>query len=223
MTEEKWAAVDSYITNLLIHQDDALDAAIREGNAAGLPAINVTPGQGKMLQILALMQGAHDILEIGTLAGYSTIWLGRALPADGHLITLELDPKHARIARANIARAGLEDVVEVRQGRALDTLTQLVGEGRKPFDLIFIDADKGRLPAYFAWALRLSHPGTLIVVDNVVRDGEVIDASSTDPDVQGVRNFNAAVAAEARVSATEIQTVGSKGYDGFALVFVLTG
>jgi predicted O-methyltransferase YrrM len=222
MTEEKWAAVDSYISNLMVHQDEALDAAIKEGRAAGLPAINVTPSQGKMLQILALMQGAHDILEIGTLAGYSTIWLGRALPADGHLITLELEPKHAKIARANIARAGLDSVVEVRQGRALDTLKQLATEGRRPFDLIFIDADKERLPAYFAWALRLSHPGTLIVVDNVVRDGRVIDASSTDPDVQGVRNFNAAVAAEARVSATEIQTVGSKGYDGFALVLVLT-
>jgi predicted O-methyltransferase YrrM len=168
------------------------------------------------------MQGAHDILEIGTLAGYSTIWLGRALPAGGRLITLELEKKHAKIARANIARAGLDSIVEVRQGRALDTLTQLAAEGRRPFDLIFIDADKERLPAYFAWALRLSRPGTLIVVDNVVRDGNVIDASSTDPDIQGVRNFNAAVAAEARVSATEIQTVGSKGYDGFALVLVLT-
>jgi len=220
--EEKWAAVDSYISNLMVHQDEALDAAIKEGRAAGLPAINVTPSQGKMLQILALMQGAHDILEIGTLAGYSTIWLGRALPAGGRLITLELEKKHAKIARANIARAGLDSIVEVRQGRALDTLTQLAAEGRRPFDLIFIDADKERLPAYFAWALRLSRPGTLIVVDNVVRDGNVIDASSTDPDIQGVRNFNAAVAAEARVSATEIQTVGSKGYDGFALVLVLT-
>ncbi len=222
MMEEKWAAVDSYISNLMVHQDEALDAAIKEGRAAGLSAINVTPSQGKMLQILALMQGAHDILEIGTLAGYSTIWLGRALPAGGRLITLELEKKHAKIARANIARAGLDSIVEVRQGRALDTLTQLAAEGRRPFDLIFIDADKERLPAYFAWALRLSRPGTLIVVDNVVRDGNVIDASSTDPDIQGVRNFNAAVAAEARVSATEIQTVGSKGYDGFALVLVLT-
>jgi predicted O-methyltransferase YrrM len=222
MTEEKWAAVDSYITNLMVHQDDALDAAVNESKAAGLPAISVTPSQGKMLQILALMQGAHDILEIGTLAGYSTIWLGRALPSDGRLITLELEPRHAKIARANIARAGLGGVVEVREGRALDTLAQLAAEGRRPFDLIFIDADKERLPAYFAWALRLSHQGTLIVVDNVVRDGKVIDASSTDPDVQGVRSFNEAVAAEPRVSATEIQTVGSKGYDGFALVLVLT-
>ena len=222
MTEEKWAAVDSYITNLMVHQDDALDAAVNESKAAGLPAISVTPSQGKMLQILALMQGAHDILEIGTLAGYSTIWLGRALPSDGRLITLELEPRHAKIARANIARAGLGGVVEVREGRALDTLAQLAAEGRRPFDLIFIGADKERLPAYFAWALRLSHQGTLIVVDNVVRDGKVIDASSTDPDVQGVRSFNEAVAAEPRVSATEIQTVGSKGYDGFALVLVLT-
>ena len=186
MMEEKWAAVDSYISNLMVHQDEALDAAIKEGRAAGLPAINVTPSQGKMLQILALMQGAHDILEIGTLAGYSTIWLGRALPAGGRLITLELEKKHAKIARANIARAGLDSIVEVRQGRALATLTQLAAEGRRPFD------------------------------------GNVIDATSTDPDIQGVRNFNAAVAAEARVSATEIQTVGSKGYDGFALVLVLT-
>jgi len=221
MKEEKWAAVDSYITDLLIDQDDALDSTIKESKAAGLPAINVTPSQGKMLQILALMQGAHDILEIGTLAGYSAIWLGRALPADGRLLTLELEPEHARIARANIARAGLEGVVEVRQGPALETLKQLVAERRRAFDLIFIDADKERLPAYFSWALRLSHPGTLIVVDNVVRDGEVIDASSADPDVQGVRRFNSAVASESRVSATEIQTVGSKGYDGFALVLVL--
>src|ERR1017187_4097164 len=162
MTEEKWAAVDSYITNLMVHQDDALDAAVNESKAAGLPAISVTPSQGKMLQILALMQGAHDILEIGTLAGYSTIWLGRALPSDGRLITLELEPRHAKIARANIARAGLGGVVEVREGRALDTLAQLAAEGRRPFDLIFIDADKERLPAYFAWALRLSHQGTLI-------------------------------------------------------------
>ncbi|MGD0637979.1 MAG: O-methyltransferase [Nitrososphaerales archaeon] len=221
MSGEEWAAVDAYITNLLVHQDEALEAAVEESRAAGLPAINVTPTQGKMLHILARMHGARDILEIGTLAGYSTIWLGRALPAGGRLITLELDPKHIRIARSNIARAGLDAVVEVKQGRALDTLAQLVAAGRKPFDLIFIDADKGSLPDYFAWALKLSHPGTLIIVDNVVRDGMVLDASSTDPDIQGVRSFNEAVAAEPRVTATEIQTVGTKGYDGFALVLVL--
>jgi predicted O-methyltransferase YrrM len=220
MTQEKWSAVDRYITDLLVPSDPALDAALRASAAAGLPPINVAPNQGKLLMLLAQAQGARNILEIGTLGGYSTIWLARALPADGRLITLEFDPKHAEVARANIARAGLADVVEVRLGRALDTLKQLAAENRGPFDLIFIDADKPGYPDYFPWALKLSRPGSMIIADNVVRNGAVIDADSSDPNVQGMRRFNELLAAEPRVSATVIQTVGSKGYDGFAIVLV---
>ncbi len=220
MKVERWAEVDRYINDLLAPSDEALDAAIKASRAEGLPQINVTANQGKMLQILAQLQEARDILEIGTLGGYSTIWLARALPSDGHLVSLEIDQRHAAIARANISRAGLDGVVEVRLGRALDTLAAFVAGGHRPFDLIFIDADKVNLAAYFSWALKLSHSGSLMVVDNVVRDGEVIDESSADPDVQGVRLFNERLAAEPRVTATEIQTVGSKGYDGFALVLV---
>lgn len=220
MSQEQWTAVDHYITGLLVPPDPILEAAIEASTAAGLPAYNVSPNQGKLLLLLAQIQRARTILEIGTLGGYSTIWLARALPADGHLITLEANPKHADIAQANIARAGLAGVVELRLGPALDTLPQLVAEGRGPFDLIFIDADKSNNPNYFAWALKLSRRGSLIIVDNVVRDGAVIDAASDDPSVQGVRRLNEQLAAEPRVSATAIQTVGSKGYDGFALVLV---
>jgi predicted O-methyltransferase YrrM len=220
MIEERWAAVDRYITDLLLPPDAAMEAAIRESVAAGLPPINVTPNQGKLLHLLARLQGARNILEIGTLGGYSTIWLGRALPPEGRLITLEIEPKHAKVARANIARAGLANAVEVRLGRALDTLPRLASEGRESFDLIFIDADKQSTPEYFTWAMRLSRRGSLIVVDNVVRDGAVIDASSKDPSVQGVRRFNELLASEPRLIATEIQTVGSKGYDGFAFALV---
>lgn len=220
MTQEKWSAVDRYITDLLVPSDPALDAALRASAAAGLPPINVAPNQGKLLMLLAQAQGARNILEIGTLGGYSTIWLARALPADGRLITLEFDPKHAEVARANIERAGLADVVEVRLGRALDTLKQLAAENRGPFDLIFIDADKPGYPDYFPWALKLSRPGSMIIADNVVRNGAVIDADSSDPNVQGMRRFNELLAAEPRVSATVIQTVGSKGYDGFAIALV---
>lgn len=220
MSQERWTAVDRYITDLLVPPDPALDAALQASAAAGLPAISVSPSQGKLLQLLARLQGARAILELGTLGGYSTIWLARALPPGGRLVTLEADPKHAEVARANLARAGLEDVVEVRLGRGLDTLPRLAAEGGGPFDLIFIDADKPSIPDYFAWALRLSRRGSLIVVDNVVRDGAVVDAGSDDPNVQGVRRFNELLAAEPRVSATTLQTVGSKGYDGltFALV-----
>lgn len=220
MNQERWTAVDRYITDLLVPPDPVLDAALQAGAAAGLPAISISPNQGKLLQLLARLQGARAILELGTLAGYSTIWLARALPPGGHLVTLEADPGHAEVARANLARAGLEEVVELRLGRALDTLPRLAAEGRGPFDLIFIDADKPSIPDYFGWALRLSRRGSLIVVDNVVRDGEVVDAGSADPNVQGVRRFNDLLAAEPRVSATTLQTVGSKGYDGltFALV-----
>lgn len=220
MTKELWTAVDSYICDLLVPPDEALTAAQQATEAAGLPLIAVSAAQGKLLYLLARMQGARNILEIGALGGYSTIWLARALPANGRLITLELDPKHAEVARKNIASAGLAKVVELRLGKALDSLPQLAAESRGPFDLIFIDADKANIPAYFDWALKLSRPGTAIIVDNIVRDGKVVDANSTDPDVQGVRRFNEILAAEPRASATEIQTVGSKGYDGFALILV---
>jgi predicted O-methyltransferase YrrM len=220
MTQDQWTAVDRYITELFIPPDPALDAALRASSEAGLPQINVAPNQGKLLHILALSCGARSILEIGTLGGYSTIWLARALPPGGRLITLEADPKHAEVARANIARANLAEVVEVRLGKALDTLPQLAADGRGPFDLVFIDADKSNTAAYFDWALRLSRRGSLIIVDNVVRNGAVIDAASNDASVQGVRRFNAALTAEPRVTATAIQTVGSKGYDGLAIAIV---
>ncbi len=220
MSQEQWTAVDRYITDLLMPPDPALDAALQASAVAGLPAISVSPTQGTLLLLLAQLQGARAILEIGTLGGYSTIWLARALPADGRLVTLEADPKHADVARANIAHAGLEDVVEVRLGRALETLPRLAAEGRGPFDLIFIDADKPSTAEYVTWALRLSRRGSLIIVDNVVRNGAVADAASDKPDVQGVRRFYQLLAAEPRVSATAIQTVGSKGYDGFAIALV---
>jgi predicted O-methyltransferase YrrM len=222
MTQEQWTAVDRYLTDLLVPPDPALEAALQASAAAGLPPINVSPNQGKLLHLLARLQGARTILEIGTLGGYSTIWLARALPAGGRLVTLEADAKHAEVARANLARAGLADVVELRLGPALETLPQLAADGRGPFDLIFIDADKPSYPDYLAWALRLSRRGSLIVADNVVRKGAVLDPASDDPRVQGARRFNELLAAEPRVSATAIQTVGSKGYDGFALALVTT-
>jgi predicted O-methyltransferase YrrM len=220
MTQDTWTAVDRYIADQLVSPDAALDAALESSTAAGLPAINVSPNQGKFLHLLARIQGARSILEIGTLGGYSTIWLARALPADGRLITLEAEPEHVSVARANIARAGLDGIVDVRLGRALDTLPRLAAEGAGPFDLIFIDADKPSNPDYFAWALRLARRGSVIIIDNVVRDGAVIDAASRDESVQGVRRLNEMLAAEPRVNATAIQTVGSKGYDGFALALV---
>jgi len=223
MNQEQWTAVDRYFTDLLLPPDVALDAALRDSAAAGLPAIQVSPAQGKLLHLLARIHQARTILEIGTLGGYSTIWLARALPAGGRLVTLEADPKHAGVARANIARAGLANVVELRLGQAQATLPKLAAEGRGPFDLIFIDADKPSYPDYFAWALKLSRPGTLIIADNVVRKGAVVDAASDDPNVQGMRRFNEVLAAEPRVSATAIQTVGSKGYDGFAIALVTAG
>jgi predicted O-methyltransferase YrrM len=186
-----------------------------------LPQINVAPNQGKLLQILAQIQGATRILELGTLAGYSTIWLARALPADGKLITLEANPKHAEVARENIERAGLSNIVEIRIGAALDTLPQLATEGQAPFDFVFIDADKANIPDYFTWALKLTRRGSVIIVDNVIRKGAVIDADSTDENIQGVRKFNTLLAAEPRVKATTIQTVGSKGYDGLAIALVV--
>ncbi len=205
----------------MIYGGPILEAALAASEKAGLPSIQVSPPQGKMLHILARSINARNILEIGTLGGYSTIWMARALPAGGRLLTLEADAKHAEVARANLARTGLAEMVELRLGPALDTLPHVAAEGRGPFDLIFIDANKSTMAEYFDWSLQLSRPGTMIIADNVIRSGAVVDASSKDADVQGVRRFNERVAAERRVSATEIQTVGSKGYDGFALVLVL--
>lgn len=220
MSNEQWTAVDRYLTDLLVPTDRALEAALRTSANHGLPAINVAPNQGKLLHLLALTMGARNILEIGTLGGYSTIWLARTLPPGGKLITLEADAKHATVARSNIARAELSHVVEVILGRAIDTLPKLEHDGRGPFDLIFIDADKVSTPEYFAWALRLSRKGSVIIVDNVIREGEVIDAASNDASVQGVRRFMEMMAREPRVTATALQTVGAKGYDGFAVALV---
>ncbi|UIO40164.1 O-methyltransferase [Brevibacillus brevis] len=220
MNREQWTAVDHYFTDKLLEADSVLDTVLQENAAAGLPAIDVAPNQGKFLHLLARIQGAHSILEIGTLGGYSTIWLARALPADGRLITLEYDPKHAEVAQANITRAGLDQIVEVKVGLALDSLIQLHKENQGPFDLIFIDADKKGNPDYFQWALKLSRKGTVIITDNVVRSGQVVDETSTDPNIVGVRQFTDLVAEEPRVSGTVVQTVGSKGYDGFAIMLV---
>jgi predicted O-methyltransferase YrrM len=223
MTETQWSDVDRYINDLLIPPDGALDGALEASVAAGLPAIAVAPNQGKLLHLMARMLNARSILEIGTLGAYSTIWLARALAPGGRLITLEFDPRHAAVATENIARAGLSDVVELRVGRAIDTLPQLEREGFASFDLVFIDADKESIREYFEWALRLTHAGSLIVVDNVIRAGAVVDAESDDSKVQGVRRFNELLARETRVSATTIQTVGSKGYDGLTFALVTSG
>jgi len=220
VTPETWTAVDHYVTHVLRLSDDALEAALEESDAAGLPAIAVSVPQGKLLNILARLGHARRILEIGTLGGYSTIWMARALPPDGELITLEIDPKHAEVARVNIERAGFADRVDVRVGPAIDALPKIAAENKDPFDLIFIDADKPSIPDYFTWSLRLSRPGTVIIVDNVVREGAVIDAASEDASVKGVRRLNEMLAAESRVSATVLQSVGTKGYDGFAVVLV---
>lgn len=222
MTQERWTAVDDYLSELFAPPDAALDAALAATAAAGMPAINVAPNQGKLLQLLALSVGARSILELGTLGGYSTIWLARALPADGRLITLEANPRHAEVARANLARVGLAQLVEVRVGPALTSLPQLAAAGLPLFDLVFIDADKVNTPAYYRWARALTRRGGLIITDNVVRDGAVIDAASSDPSVQGVRAFNALLAADPGVHATVLQTVGAKGYDGLAFA-VVTG
>jgi predicted O-methyltransferase YrrM len=220
MSQEQWTAVDRYFNDMLIPSDAVMDAVLDASAAAGLPPANVAPNQGKLLMLLAQIQRARTILEIGALGGYSTIWLARALPADGCLITLEVNPKHAEVAGANIERAGLSNLVEIRLGWAVDTLSQLVDEKRGPFDMIFIDADKQSNSEYLAWSLKLSRPGTLIIVDNVVRDGAVVDATSTDPNVHGVRRLAEMISNDPRLSATAVQTVGSKGYDGFALAIV---
>jgi len=217
VNEDLWHKVDQYISGKLIEDDAALEAALKASDAAGLPAIAVSPPQGKQLHILAQMIGAKRVLEIGTLGGYSTIWLARAVPADGRVITLEYDPKHAEVARENLARAGVGDRVEVRVGAALDSLPQL--EGEEPFDFFFIDADKVNNPNYFEWAVKLSHPGSVIIVDNTVRGG-AIAGDSSEPNVAGTRALYEKVGADKRVTATAVQTVGSKGYDGYLMARV---
>jgi predicted O-methyltransferase YrrM len=221
MDAKLWAAVDHYIGERLVPSDPALDAALKANAAAGLPAIDVSPVQGKLLHVLALTKGARRILEIGTLGGYSTIWMARALPAGGRLVTLEAEPKHAKVARANLERAGMSQKVEIRVGPATDSLAQLVKKRAAPFDLIFIDADKENIPAYIGWALKLAKRGTLMVIDNVVREGAILNAASKDPDIQGVRAMFELLAAEPRLSAAAIQTVGTKTWDGLALAVVV--
>jgi predicted O-methyltransferase YrrM len=219
--QKKWTEVDDYIASLLIPPDAALNGALKASDEAGLPSINVSANQGKLLMLFARMLNARNILEIGTLGGYSSIWMARGMAEGGRLITLEYEAKHAEVAMANLVRAGLSDRVEIRVGRALDTLPKLVEEGRGPFDLVFIDADKQGYTEYLEWSMKLSRRGTVIVADNVVRNGAVADPASSDEMVQGVRRFNRALAAEKRLFATEIQTVGSKGYDGLAIATVI--
>jgi predicted O-methyltransferase YrrM len=220
-----WTSVDDYFSTLLIPQNDALDAALQANRRADLPAIDVSRLQGRFLEFLVRISGARRVLEIGTLGGYSTLWLARALPEGGRVVTLELEPHHAEVARANFQNAGLLDRIDLRIGPAIESLAALAGPASgsiKPFDLIFIDADKESYPEYLRASLKLSRPGTIIVADNVVRDGKVADADCDDPRVQGVRRFAELMAAEPRLSATVLQTVGVKGYDGFALAQVLS-
>jgi predicted O-methyltransferase YrrM len=221
VTVDQWTAVDRYLTSLLVPPDTVLEATLAASADAGLPSINVAPNQGKLLNLLALVSGARTILEIGTLGAYSTIWLARALPSSGRLVSLEADPRHAAVARENIARAGLSDAVEILVGPAAESLPKLRDQRRAPFDFVFIDADKPSTAEYFAWSLEMSHVGTLIVVDNVVRQGQVVESASSDRNVQGMRRFLDQLANEPRVSATAIQTVGVKGHDGFVLAVVI--
>jgi predicted O-methyltransferase YrrM len=219
--QETWTQVDRYFGDLLLPSDPALEAALAANHDADLPAIDVTPLLGQFLALIVRISGARRILEIGTLGGYSTIWLARALTLNGRLITLELEPRHAEIARANLERAGVFNRVDLRIGRASDLLRELVNSSAAPFDLIFIDADKASYPEYLQLSLKLSHPGTIIIADNVVREGKVVDRDSDDPNVQGVRRFTELVAAEPRLSATVLQTVSQKKHDGFAMAVVL--
>jgi predicted O-methyltransferase YrrM len=222
MKDQKlWTAVDSYVAENLIPPDPILNAVIQANASAELPSIDVAPNQGKLLHLLARIQGAKRILEIGTLGGYSTIWLARALPHNGKLVTLEVDPKHAEVASANIAHSELSSKVDLRLGPALESLAQLQAEGAAPFDLIFIDADKPNNPNYLQWALCLARVGTVIIIDNVVREGAIIEPDNPDPRVQGTRTFFEMFSSEPRLDATAIQTVGSKGYDGFVLALVI--
>lgn len=221
--KDQWTAVDAFLDATLVREDEALQAAVRESAAAGLPSIAVTPSQGKLLHQLALMVGARRILEVGTLGGYSAIWMARALPPDGKLITLEIEAKHAEVAAKNFVRAGVADRVEIRRGPALETLPRIAADALGPFDLAFIDADKQSNPEYFDWAVKLSRRGSLIVIDNVVRDGTILEADSHDPSVLGVRRLFERMVREPRVSTTAIQTVGAKGWDGLAFALVTGG
>ena len=220
--QDVWTEVDGYFADLLAPNDDAFNAALAANRKAGLPAIDVTPLQGKFLELLVRITGARRVLELGTLGGYSTTWLARALPEGGQVVSLEIDPHHAEVAHANLQNAGVFDRVDLRVGRAADLLQAIVASGDAPFDLIFIDADKAGYPEYLAWSLKLSRPGTVIVADNVVRDGKVIQPDSPDPNIEGVRRFTELVAAKPRLAATALQTVGAKGYDGFVLALVLS-
>jgi predicted O-methyltransferase YrrM len=220
MNSDLWTAVDRYVSDLLIPTDAILESALHASAAAGLPPINVAPNQGKFLQLLAKIRGAKNILEIGTLGGYSTLWLAGALPENAKLVTLEFEPKHAEVARKNFEHAGLSTQIELRLGTAVESLRQLIAEKHEPFDFIFIDADKENYLDYFKLSLKLSRAGTCIVADNVIRQGAVIEPNHEDSRVQGVRRFMDALAAEPRVDATAVQTVGSKGYDGFAIALV---
>ena len=220
MTREIWTSVEAYFEGLLILEDDALKAAQDTSAAAGLPPIQVSAAMGKFMHLLARMLGARNILEIGTLGGYSTIWLARALPEGGRIITLEVNPKHAEVAQGNFARAGVANKVDLRLGQALDTLPKIAAEGCGPFDLIFIDANKSNMPEYFDWSLKLARRGSVIIADNVVRNGAVLDVNSSDADIQGARRFVDIAAREKRVVSTVLQTVNGKGYDGFALMLV---
>ena len=220
MTQSQWTAVDDYLTALLLPSDPILEATLTACEKAGLPPHQVSPSQGMLLQLLAQIQGARTILEIGTLGGYSTIWLARALPPHGHLLTIEANPVHGDIARTNFARAGIISMVDLRIGPALEILPRIVAEKKAPYDLIFLDADKPNNPHYLTWVLELTRSGSVIIADNVVRNGHVVDAGSQDPDVRGIRRFNASVAAHPRLRATIIQTVGCKGYDGFMMAQV---
>jgi predicted O-methyltransferase YrrM len=220
---QQWDDVDRYIVENIVGSDPVLEAALQAAEEAGLPSIAVAPNQGKFLHLLALTKGARRILEIGTLGGYSTIWLARALPPGGRLVTLEVDPKHAKVAQANLDHAGLSKLVEIRVGPAVQSLEQMDKAGVDPFDMIFIDADKPSNPSYLEWALKLANSRALIVTDNVVREGEIANAGSDDPAIQGTRRMFDMLGADPRLSATAIQTVGSKGYDGFAMAVVLKG
>ncbi|HUW16490.1 MAG TPA: O-methyltransferase [Actinomycetes bacterium] len=218
--ERTWETVDRYLTETVVRPDAGYAELQRAADTAGLPPIQVSAPQGKLLHLLARMVGARRVLEVGTLAGYSTVWLARAVPDDGRVVSLEIDPRHADVARANCAAMGVDHVVEVRVGPALDSLSRLAFDNVAPFDLVFIDADKASIPDYVEWSIQLSHPGSVIVVDNVIRGGSVVDADSEDPNVQGVRRFNEMLAQDVRIDATTIQTVGSKGYDGLTIAVV---
>ncbi len=221
MSQELYTAVDSFLSSSLAPPDAVLDAVLKSHLDTGLPPIAVTPTLGKFLNLIARSIGAKQILEIGTLGGYSSIWMARALPTGGRLITLEFDPKHAEVARKNFRHAGLEKIIEIHIGKALDTLPEIAAANPAPFDLIFIDADKQNNPGYFTWALKLSRPGAIIIIDNVVRDGAILNAASDSPDIRGIRQLFADLASEHRVQATAIQTVDAKGHDGFVIALVL--